>query len=129
MSDCVVGQLRFAGVGSVDFCLRGNFSGEIAGKVIQFLNPRFIDDPRAGESLEELDIPQIGMVSLISFDPHPLLDPHPYVEWFSLHKQHYRIELEPDDAWVVSGKDLESIDDTSRRVHQELQASLPTVDS
>ncbi len=128
-SGCVVGQLRLAGLGTVDVCLRGNFSGEIEGKLIQFLNPRFIDDPRAGESLEEFDIPQLGTVSLISFDPHPLLSPHPYVEWFSLQKQHYRIELEPDEAWIVADKDLGNLEQASRRIYQELSSLLPTRDA
>jgi len=74
-ADLVVGQVTFAVLGPVDFCLAGTLTGEIAGKVIQFSNPKFLDDPRAGESLDDFSIPQIGKVSLLSFDPHPLLSP------------------------------------------------------
>jgi hypothetical protein len=73
MAEVVVGQITFAALGIVDFCLAGGLSGEIAGKVIQFRNPKFLDDPYAGEWLEDFAIPQIGKVSLLSFDPHPLL--------------------------------------------------------
>jgi hypothetical protein len=120
----VVGQITFAGLETVDFCLAGDFTGEIAGTVIGFRNPKFLNDPLAGESLEEFAIPQIGKVSLISFDPHPLLDPHPYFEWFSLDQQHYRIELEPADAWVMVGAQRDAVNESSQRIHQELAPLL-----
>ncbi len=120
----VVGQITFACLETVDFCLAGNFSGEIAGKVIGFRNPKFLDDPYAGESLEEFAIPQVGKVSLISFDPHPLLQPHPYIEWFSLDQQHYRIELEPADAWIMTEAQRNPVSERSQRIHQELSPLL-----
>ena len=127
--EIVVGQITFAGLGTVDFCLAGRFIGEIAGKVIQFSNPKFLDDPRAGESLEDFAIPQIGKVSLLSFDPHPLLSPHPYFEWFSLDQQHYRIELEPDDAWVMAESEWDSVTGTSQRIYEALAPRLGCLDS
>ena len=121
----VVGQVMFAVLGKVDFCLAGNLSGEIEGQVIRFCNPAFLDDPRAADSLEDFSIPQIGKVSLLSFDPHPLLPPHPYFEWFSLNQQHYRIELDPEDAWIMTETELESVADISHRIQQELFSLLP----
>lgn len=124
ISGRVVGQITFAGLETVEICLAGDFSGEIAGTVIGFRNPKYLDDPRAAESLEDFAIPQVGTVSLISFDPHPLLEPHPYFEWFSLEKQHYRIELEPSDAWVMSEGQREAVNERSQRIHQELSSLL-----
>jgi hypothetical protein len=123
-SDLVVGQITFAVLGIVDFCLAGGLSGEIAGKVIQFRNPKFLDDPYAGEFLEDFAVPQLGKVSLLSFDPHPLLSPHPYFEWFSLDQQHYRIELEPNDAWVMKDSEWDSIIGVSQRIHEALAPRL-----
>ncbi|MCA9471913.1 MAG: hypothetical protein MRJ96_13690 [Nitrospirales bacterium] len=120
----VVGQMTFAGLGLVDFCLAGQFSGEISGQVIRFQNSKFLDDGRAIDSLADLETPQIGKVSLISFDPHPLLSPHPYIEWFSRHDQHYRIELEPHDAHIVSDDQLHEITPTSTSLLQRLQPLL-----
>ena len=120
----VVGQITFAALGVVDVCLSGGLNGEIAGKVVQFRNPKFLDDPYAGELLEDFAIPQLGKVSLFSFDPHPLLSPHPYFEWFSLDQQHYRIELELDDAWVVTESEWESITRASQRIRESLVPSL-----
>ena len=122
--EIVVWQINLAALGTVDFCLAGDLSGEISGKVIRFRNPKFLDDPRAGESLDDFAIPQIGKVSLLSFDPHPLLSPHPYFEWFSLDQQHYRIELEPDDAWVMTESEWESVTGTSQRIHEALAPRL-----
>ena len=124
MAEVVVGQITFAALGIVDFCLAGELNGEIAGKVIQFRNPKFLDDPYAGEWLEDFAIPQIGKVSLLSFDPHPLLSPHPYFEWFSLDQQHYRIELEPNDAWVMKDSEWDSIIGVSQRIHAALVPRL-----
>jgi hypothetical protein len=125
-AEIVVGQITFAALGVVDFCLSGGLSGEVAGKVIQFRNPKFLDDPYAGEVLDDFAIPQLGKVSLFSFDPHPLLSPHPYFEWFSLDQQHYRIELEPDDAWIVAKSEWEAITSASQRIRE---AFGPTVGS
>ncbi len=120
----VVGQMTFAGLGSVDICLAGQFTREICGGVFRFYNSTFIDDGRALDSLAEFDIPQIGKVSLISFDPHPLLDPHPYIEWFSEQKDHYRIELEPNDAHLLSEEEVQDIDAISQSLHTKLQPLL-----
>ena len=63
-------------------------------------------------------------MSLLSFDPHPLLSPHPYFEWFSLDQQHYRIELEPNDAWVMKDSEWDSIIGLSQRIHEALVPPL-----
>ncbi len=122
--DVVVGQITFASLGVVDMCLVGNLSGEIAGKIVQFRNPKFLDDPYAGEMLGDFAIPQIGKVSLLSFDPHPLLAPHPYFEWFSQDQQHYRIELELDDAWELTNIESTAIAAISQRIHADCAPSL-----
>ena len=106
----VIGRMTFAGIGEVDFCLKGDCKGEITGKAFRFVNSTFSDDPYALERLEDFDIPQLGEVSLISFDPHPLLEPHPYIEWFSQKRSHYRIELPPQDAWILSNDEASSYD-------------------
>jgi hypothetical protein len=124
ISGRVVGQITFACLETVDFCLAGDFTGEIAGKVIGFRNPKFLNDPLAGGWLEDFSIPQVGKVSLISFDPHPLLEPHPYFEWFSLDQQHYRIELEPADAWVMVDAQRDAVNERSQRIQQELAPLL-----
>ena len=100
----VVGRITFAAIGSVEFLLRGDFKGEIHGKLIAFSNPSFEDDDVAGHVLGDMESPQTGEVSLISFDPHPNLLPHPYFEWFSDRDNHYRIEL-PDGAARIAGDD------------------------
>lgn len=116
----VVGRIRLAVLGSVDVYLKGDCRGEIEGKVIRFRNSRFADEEIAGHVLGDVEMPQVGDVSLISFDPHPNLPPHPYIEWFSLRKNHYRIELAPEDAWVAEGSDLADIDAESRRIREAL---------
>jgi len=116
----VVGRIEFAAVGPVDFLLRGDFKGEIAGQAIQFRNSRFEDEDLAGQVIGDLESPQLGTVNLMSFDPHPNLQPHPYLEWFSLRKNHYRIELAPGDAWIVSDAELTGIDAESRRIREAL---------
>lgn len=123
-SGIVVGQMTFAGLGLVDFCLSGQFTGEILGKVIRFQNSKFIEDGRAIESLADFSIPQIGKVSLISFDPHPLLPPHPYIEWFSQNEEHYRIELESADACILSDDEIGEIESASQRIHEKLKYFL-----
>lgn len=121
----VIGQITFAGLGTVDVYLVGDFVGEIAGKVIGFRNPRFLDDPQAGESLYDFSVPQLGKVSLMSFDPHPLLEPHPYFEWFSAQQQHYRIELQTNEAWLMSEVERDAVEIQSQRIRKELAPLLP----
>jgi len=120
----VVGRITFAAIGPVDVYLRGNFKGEISGQVIQFRNRHFEDDDVAGQVIGDMENPQIGDVNLMSFDPHPNLVPHPYIEWFSLRKNHYRFELEPEDAWIVTGEAMAALDPQSRRIRAELAAQL-----
>lgn len=116
----VVGTITFAAIGPVDVYLRGNFKGEIAGTLIQFRNSRFEDEDLAGQVIGDMENPQLGDVNLMSFDPHPNLTPHPYIEWFSIRKNHYRIELDPADAWIVTDERLTALDCQSRRIRQSL---------
>ncbi len=116
----IVGRIVFAVIGPVDVYLQGNFKADIVGQVIQFRNPRFEDEDLAGQMIGDMESPQIGAVNLISFDPHPNLAPHPYIEWFSAKKNHYRIELEPADAWIVSASELGEIDRVSRTIRERL---------
>jgi hypothetical protein len=120
----VVGRITFAAIGPVDVYLRGNFKGEIAGQLIQFRNCHFEDDDVAGQVIGDMENPQIGDVNLMSFDPHPNLVPHPYIEWFSLRKNHYRFELEEGDAWVVTGDAVAAVDPQSRRIRTQLEGLL-----
>lgn len=120
----VVGRITFAAIGPVDVYLRGDFKGEIAGQLIQFRNRHFEDDDVAGQVIGDMENPQIGDVNLMSFDPHPNLVPHPYIEWFSLRKNHYRFELEPEDAWIVRGEAVVAIDPQSQRIRAELACQL-----
>lgn len=116
----VVGRIEFAAVGPVDVYWHGDFRGEIAGQAIRFRNSGYQDEAVAGEVIGEMENPQMGTVNLISFDPHPNLEPHPYIEWFSLRKNHYRIELAPGDAWMVSETERELINGESRRIREAL---------
>lgn len=116
----VVGRIVFAAVGPIEVYWRGDFRGEIAGQAIQFRNSRYEDEDVAGDVIGDMDNPQMGTVNLISFDPHPNLQPHPYIEWFSLRKQHYRIELVPGDAWIVSESEWGTIDQDSRKIREAL---------
>ena len=116
----VVGRITFAGLGAVDVCLKGAMSGEIAGQTICFENSNYLDDPRAAEALAEFEIPQIGNVSLISFDPHPLVAPHPYIEWFSAQRHHYRIELASEDARIVPEDQAKELEKDSQRIQTAL---------
>ena len=120
----VVGRITFAVLGPVEFCLKGDFKGEIAGKAIRFRNSRFEDEDLAGQSLGDFETPQLGEVSLISFDPHPNLLPHPYIEWFSIRKNHYRIELNPDDARILSDDEAAALDDDSRAIRDAFSGQL-----
>ena len=116
----IVGRIVFAVIGPVEVYLRGNFKADIAGEVIQFRNRRFEDEDLAGQVIGDMDNPQLGDVNLISFDPHPNLAPHPYIEWFSTRKQHYRIALDPADAWIVPVSELGEIDSASRTIREAL---------
>ena len=121
----VVGRVVFAAVGLVEFYLKGDFKPDIAGEVIQFRNSRFEDDETAVQVIGDMENPQIGTVYVISLDPHPNLVPHPYVEWFSLRKNHYRFELNPDDAWIVPAAELGAIDQESRKIRETLAVQMP----
>ena len=121
----VVGRIVFAAIGPVDFYLRGNFKTDIAGEVIRFRNGRFEDEDMAAQVIGDMESPQIGTVNLISFDPHPNLTPHPYVEWFSLRKNHYRFELNPGEAWIVPEAERGEIDGESLRIRERSAVQLP----
>ena len=116
----VVGRISFAAIGPVDLCLKGNFKADIAGQVIQFRNGSFEDDDMAAHVIGDMENPQIGTVNLVSFDPHPNLVPHPYVEWFSTSNNHYRFELKPNEAWIVPEAERGEIDQESRRIRETL---------
>ncbi len=122
----VVGRLTFAAIGSVDVCLKGDFKPDIVGQVISLTNSQFSDDAVAGHRLGDFADPQLGVVSLISFDPPPLLDPHPYLEWFSLAQDHYRIELAEGDACIVEGEHAQEFDETSQRLREQFASQLET---
>lgn len=118
---CVVGRITFAVLGPVDVYLKGDCKGDLAGKAFRFRNSRFMDEEVAGHALADFEVPQVGEVSLISFDPHPLLSPHPYIEWFSVHKNHYRIELDPEDAWVLDDGEARQYDELSQTLRDTLR--------
>ena len=125
----VVGRVTFAVLGQVDIYLKGDFKGEIAGKAIRFRNSTFEEDEMAGHALGDFEDPQVGEVSLISFDPHPNLAPHPYIEWFSINKNHYRFELSPGDAWILSDSEAAELDRDSDAIRRALSARVrPTRD-
>lgn len=121
---CVVGRITFAVIGRVDLYLKGNFRGEIAGKAIRFSNPKFQDDDLAGQVIGDMENPQVGEVNLISFDPHPNLTPHPYIEWFSVRQNHYRIELQPSDAWILSDREAAELDRDSQALRNSLETQV-----
>jgi hypothetical protein len=120
----VVGRITFAVIGAVDLYLKGNFRGEIAGTAIRFDNPKFEDDDMAGHVIGDMENPQIGEVNLISFDPHPNLAPHPYIEWFSIQNNHYRIELQPQDARILSDSEAAGLDRDSRALRDALSSQV-----
>lgn len=120
----VVGRMTFAALGPVDVCLKGDFKGEIAGKVIRFHNSRFEEEDLAGQALADFEIPQVGEVSLISFDPHPNLSPHPYIEWFSIRRNHYRIELDVEDAVILSDEEAAALAADSAAIRITLSSQL-----
>jgi len=121
---CVVGRITFAGLGPVDMYLKGDCKGEIAGQAIRFQNPRFTDEDLAAQVLGDFEVPQVGEVSLISFDPHPLLSPHPYIEWFSVRRNHYRIELAPGDARILSDGEAAELNTDSQRIRETLASQV-----
>ena len=121
---CVVGRITFAAIGPVALYLKGNFRGEIAGKAIRFSNPKFEDDDLAGQVIGDMESPQIGEVNLISFDPHPNLAPHPYIEWFSVRKNHYRIELQPSDARILPESEARELDRDSQAIRDTLSSQV-----
>ena len=116
----VVGRIVLAAVGPVDLYLKGNFKPDISGQLIQFRNSRFEDEELAGQVIGDIENPQIGTVNLISFDPHPNLLPHPYVEWFSAGTNHYRFELEAADAWIAPPDECGALDEQSREIRARL---------
>ncbi|TLY23842.1 MAG: hypothetical protein E6K63_15420 [Nitrospirae bacterium] len=116
----VVGRITFAVLGPVDIFLKGDCKGEIAGKALRFRNSQFADEDLAGQVLGDFEIPQVGEVSLISFDPHPMLSPHPYIEWFSTMKNHYRIELAPGDAWILTDNEAAELDSAGHAIREAL---------
>jgi hypothetical protein len=120
----VVGRITFAGIGPVEFLLRGDFKGEIQGRLIKFSNPSFADDDLAGHVLGDMEVPQTGEVGLMSFDPHPHLPPHPYLEWFSDSDTHYRIELAPSDARIASTDEARALESDLAAIGDRL-AALP----
>ncbi|NKB82299.1 MAG: hypothetical protein GKS05_10515 [Nitrospirales bacterium] len=125
----VVGRITFAGIGEVAFCLKGDCKGEISGKAFRFNNSTFSDDAFALERLVDFDAPQLGEVSLISFDPHPLLEPHPYIEWFSQKRTHYRIELALKDAWILTEAEAQFYDDTSNALRTQFSPHFTSASS
>ena len=120
----VVGRIVFAAVGAVDFYLKGDFKADIAGQLIGFRNSRFEDEELAAQVIGDLENPQVGTVNLISFDPHPNLVPHPYVEWFSAGSNHFRFELQPEDAWIVPPDKCGSMDEESRQIRAKLAGQM-----
>jgi hypothetical protein len=122
----VVGRIVFAAVGAVDLYLKGDFKADIAGQLIAFRNSRFEDDDLAGHVIGDIENPQVGTVNLISFDPHPNLIPHPYVEWFSVGANHYRFELASEDAWIVPLAECGLMDEQSREIRARLAGEAVT---
>ncbi len=118
MPGVVVGAMTFASLGPIEFYLNGDFKPDIAGRVFSFKNSQFADDPNAASRLLDLANPQLGTVSSISFDPHPLLAPHPYIEWFSLNGDHYRIELQEGDAWLLDSAEASSYEAQSQQIRE-----------
>tara|TARA_B100000315_G_C14569741_1_gene584855 strand:- start:80 stop:496 length:417 start_codon:yes stop_codon:yes gene_type:complete len=115
----VVGRLTLAAVGAVPIVLQGDFKDDIKGEVIFFENPSFEDDDRAAVGLADLDCVLRGVVHLISFDPHPLLDPHPYIEWFSFEGTHYRIELKDGDARIATQQEADGLIEESQKLREK----------
>jgi hypothetical protein len=121
----VVGRITFAGIGLVEFLLRGDFKGEIQGRLITFSNPSFQDDDLASQVLGDVENPQTGEVSLMSFDPHPHLPPHPYLEWFSDRQNHYRIELASGAAEIAGPDEARALETELSGIAARLAAVSP----
>jgi hypothetical protein len=60
----------------------------------------------------------------MSFDPHPHLPPHPYLEWFSDRQNHYRIELADGAARIASADEEGALDADLAAIADRL-AALP----
>ncbi len=120
----VVGTMVFAAVGPVDFCLDGDFKPDIIGRIFSFTNSRFSDDPAASR-LTDLGRFQTGAVSSISFDPHPLLEPHPYIEWFARNGEHYRIELQEGDARLLDPAEASRYDEAVKKIRDAAAHAAP----
>jgi hypothetical protein len=45
------------------------------------------------------------------------------VEWFSTRSDHYRFELDPEDAWLVPTNEWGIIDQQSRQIRTALAAT------
>jgi hypothetical protein len=120
----VVGRVSFAAIGPVEFFLHGDFKGEIHGRLITFRNPGFVDDDLAGQVLGDIESPQTGNVSLMSFDPHPNLAPHPYFEWFSERENHYRIELSEGSARIADSGEEQALDPDIAAITKRLGSAV-----
>jgi len=118
----VVGRVTFAAIGRVEFFLRGDFKGGIKGRLITFDNPAFVDEDLAAQVLGDVESPQTGEVSLMSFDPHPHLTPHPYFEWFSDRHNHYRIELADGAARIAGPEDERALEAELAAITERLTA-------
>ena len=62
----VVGRMTFAVIGTVSFCLRGDFKNDIAVKAFSFRNSQYLDDELAGDRLADLAVPQLGVTGCLS---------------------------------------------------------------
>jgi len=60
----------------------------------------------------------------MSFDPHPHLPPHPYLEWFSDRDNHYRIELAAGAARIAGADEARALEADLAAIVQRL-AALP----
>lgn len=118
----VIGCITLAAIGPVELLLRGDFKGEIQGRLIKFSNPTFADDDLAGHVLGDMENPQVGEAGVMSFDPHPHLLPHPYLEWFSDQGNHYRIELADGAARIASPEDERALDAELAAITERLTA-------
>lgn len=112
----VAGRITLAAVGEVSIVLQGDFKTDIKGEVIVFENPNFEDDDRAALGLIDINSVLRGTVHLISLDPHPLLEPHPYIEWFSTEGIHYRIELHDGDARIATEQETVALIEKSQKI-------------
>jgi hypothetical protein len=56
----------------------------------------------------------------MSFDPHPHLPPHPYLEWFSDRQNHYRIELAAGAASIAGADEERALEPEVHRIVERL---------